>query len=207
MTDKLQIFNMALQNIGQNLLNSVNEDTKEAKELSLRYDSCRRFVLSSHRWSFAMKRMLLNADAETPAFNWQYQYQLPVDCLKVVSTKNNEASKNYISNPIIDETKVSGLAAEQPDDFIVEGKKILTNLSSMGIIYIADIIDESLFSQGFVDALSYYLAYAVSERLKGSANNDMLTMYQNQISTAKTTDAQQGKVKIRRQFNFVHDYL
>ena len=151
--------------------------------------------------------MLLNADLEKPAFNWQYQYQLPVDCLKVVSTKNNETSKDYISNPNIDRNYVDGVAIEQPDYFVIEGKKLLTNLSSIGIIYIADINDESLFSQGFVDALSYYLAYAVSERLKGSSNNDMLTMYQNQISMAKTTDAQQSKIKIRRQFNFIHDYL
>lgn len=206
MADKTQIFNMALQNLGEGYIMSPSQAIAEAEELNLRYDSARRFVLSMHHWNFATKRIMLNKDAETPAFNWAYQYQLPVDFIKIISTKNDEISKYTGIKTFETFDLVDGIRDNSTDDYIIEGNKLLTNLSDFGMIYIYDAKDESIFSEGFSESLAWYLAFLISKKLTGTADEGLLAKFRETLPMARTTDSQQGKIIIRQQTNYQRDY-
>lgn len=183
---KLQIFNIALDELGEGYLNSPDEDLPQAKTLRLRYDDCRRYVLEAYHWNFATKRIMLNRDAETPSFGFQYQYQLPSDYIHIIETKGDEETKN------------EKIGESIRDYYRVEGKKILTDLEELGIIYVYDCIDDSLFSQSFINSLGFYLAFAVSQKITGTKDLTKFQMFTDSLQQAQLNDAKQSKITIRR---------
>ena len=84
MASKVEICNLALQNVGANSITSLVEGTAEANECSLRYDTARLALLNMHIWNFAVKRAQLARLTATPEFNYNYKFQLPTDFLYMV---------------------------------------------------------------------------------------------------------------------------
>lgn len=210
MTSKLEIFNNALQNLKVNFyLSSPDEDIQQAKDLSLAYDLCREFVLSEHHWTFATKRKALNRDAEMPDFGYQYQYTLPSDYIKIVETKNDESARysniqiNQKYGTIFNDTDHSNAV----DDYVIEGNKLLTNNTQMNIIYVYNIKDESVFSADFTMCLSFYLAFKTSGAIAGQVSTEMYQAYLTSLEKAKLRNAQQGRTRIRKNQNYLKDYL
>ena len=80
----VQICNMALAKIGNYSITSLDDATKEARACKVFYPFLRNEMLQSHPWNFAMSRADISAAlTTTPAFQWDYAYTLPADCLRV----------------------------------------------------------------------------------------------------------------------------
>ena len=81
--DKTGIANLALSNLGEARIQSLTEDSARARACSARIDNVIETVLRMHVWNSALERSQL-ISAETPVFGWNYSFQLPADCIRVV---------------------------------------------------------------------------------------------------------------------------
>jgi hypothetical protein len=88
----------------------------------------------------------------TPAFNYAYAYQLPVDCLRVINTDD----KKYIWR------------IESYKDGAETGKILVTDESTIKIRYVVKIEDPQLHDAMFDEALATYLASELAYPLVNS---------------------------------------
>lgn len=142
MASKVQICNMALARLGGETITSLTDNTREAKLCNLFYDEVARRVMKAGSWTSTITRVALVQTANTPAFEYSYEYQLPVDpeCLKVLAINETE----------------SGSVPHR-----IEKDKLLIDDSTVKIRYIAyleDVADYDVYLQECVEVLlAYYL--------------------------------------------------
>lgn len=171
MASEVQICNLALSKIGEEQITSLLDNSKAARLCNLVYEPLRDSVLRAHIWNFATKRVALAQSATTPAYEYDAQYTLPVDFLRMVST-----------NLLDDEA------------YKIEGKFLLANSSSVKIRYIARITDPNQFDWLFVDALSARIAAEISISITDSRTItvDLFNIYNSKIAEARSIDAMEG---------------
>lgn len=83
MATKLQIINLALQNVGAARVGSV-EDSELSVEANASYEIIRDVELRSNAWGFASKRTNIAAHAEAPAFEFERAFPIPADALRII---------------------------------------------------------------------------------------------------------------------------
>lgn len=169
MASKVQIVNLALTKIGSSRIASLTEDSEQARKSNAVYDLIRNEVMSAHPWNFAITRTSLAALDETPSFDYDYQFLLPSDCLRVLSTD------------------------EEEDKWEVANGKILYDDDSIKIKYIKKITDTTKYSPGFVEALSARLAAELAYPIADSStlSQEMFKLYLDKLKIAKSQDAQE----------------
>jgi hypothetical protein len=181
-TDSITIANLALAKIGSIRIASFDDASQPARYLKLFFDQTRDEVLRAHDWNFASKRATLTALAAAPEFGWDYQYQLPVDCLMVRQLN-------------------AWQTAEPRGLFEIEGRVLLTDSDGAQIRYTYQVADASLFDALFVEALATRLASKICQPLTGSRQQGMeyLADYNTQIgqlSMQKDAAEARGKRKL-----------
>lgn len=128
------ICNMALARIGAERINSLTENSANSNYCQAHYEQARNALLASHSWRFALARADLSEDADTPDFQWDHQYILPTDCLRVVSLYGTSAS------------------------YALEGDRLLTNDDEASITYVSKVTDAAQFGALFIEVLVLQLA-------------------------------------------------
>jgi hypothetical protein len=169
-TSVVAICNRALQKLGADRITSLNEDSRNARSCNAAYESIRDSELRTHPWLFAIRRAELAADSEAPlGDDYDYQYTLPTDCLRILKPKNEA----YL-------------------DWQIEGRNILSNETApLTLRYIARITDPNVFDVEFVEAVAARLAAELCEELtqsnskKAAAESD----YEKAIKRARKTNA------------------
>lgn len=173
----VDICNSALQRVGAASIVSLSDNSPEARACTIAYDSNRRDELRKHPWNFAVKRVVLAPDSTAPAFDYQYQFTLPSDCIRVLRPATAEL------------------------DWQVEGRKILTNYGSdytvssgtpsLNLRYIADITDSTMFDPSFYNVVAAALALDLVEKLTQSNQKKQLLMqdYSDAVKMARRMDA------------------
>lgn len=138
-TSDVAICNLALQKLGATRITSLTQNHPNARTLNACYEAIRDAELAKHRWSFAIKRMQLAADAAAPAFGPSVSYTLPSDYLVLIEPDPEENYNNL--------------------DWRIEGKKVLTDQGApLNIRYIYRVEDPNEFAPAFVMALACALA-------------------------------------------------
>ena len=137
--DKTGIANLALSNLGEARIQSLTEDSSRARACSARMDQVIESVLRMHVWNSALERQLL-VTGDTPIFGWNYSYQLPADCIKVVEV-------------------------EPVSKYQVEKKYILSNETSLYLLYVATPTDINNLDSLLAEAIAMKLAVEVAETL------------------------------------------
>lgn len=170
MASKVEIINLALTQIGSARIASITEDSEQAKKANAVYDLIRDEVMAAHPWNFAIERTSLAVLDSTPEFDYDYQFLLPSDCLRVLGT---DAAK---------------------DDYKVCGQNILYNSDSIKIKYIKKITDTTKYSPGFNIALSARLAAELAYPIADSRtlSEEMFKLYIDKLKIAKSQDSQEG---------------
>ena len=172
MPSVVDICNNALIDLGASAINSLTEDSKAARLCNQRFDSIRDTVFRFHPWNCLVNRASLAADTVTPAFQYSYQYTLPTDpyCLRVLGLE----TADFL--------------------FKVEGRKILTNETTVNIIYVGRVLDTNEYDYGLIETLSAALAASLAYPLIGSVSlaQQMKANYDQKLVEARFVDATEG---------------
>jgi hypothetical protein len=167
---RVSICNSALLKLGAERITALDGSSKEARICEEQYEKMRDLVLQDHPWNFALVRVELASTSNTPVFEWDYEFQLPVDCLRVIRMQ------------------------ERDYEFVVEGKKLLTNYDTCKILYISKVEYEANFTAYFAEALAMRLASDLAYNLIQNPGlaGQFLNEYKQFIRDARSIDAQEG---------------
>jgi len=181
---QVQICNMSLSHVGdkQNI-ESITENTAQAKICNLWYDYSRQQSLEAYNWSFARKRLTLATHSDDPPEDvWGYRYQYPSDAVIM----------REIENPL-------GALADAPPYAIESSldnteKTIVTDIEDAIGIYTFDLQTTTLFSPFFVEMFSYALASHIAFTLTGerAIKGDMVQMFQEMQRVAPAINANES---------------
>lgn len=154
------IGNRALSKLGDARVTSFDDASKAARALKACYEIVRDAELRRHTWHFSKTRAELPALADDPLFGYGHAYQLPADCLKVLSVGD------YAPGVDTSGTYRVGL---DTSDYVIEGRKILTDYGApLSLRYVARVTDPAQYDAGFIEALASRLAMEMANELSDS---------------------------------------
>ena len=170
MASVVEICNGALNQLGASTILTLAEDSKNARLCNARYANIRDAVFRHHPWNCLQKRLQLAADTATPAWGFTVQFTLPADCLRLLRILDYDS------------------------DFLVEGRKILSNSSTMKILYVSRVEDpneyDELLREVLSSALAADIAYAVTS--SNPVAQSMYALYQEKLKDARFVDSTEG---------------
>lgn len=171
-----KIANLALKGIGAARINSLTEETEQARVISEMFAQVRDEVLRSHPWNFAVDRVALSVLASTPVFGFTYQFQLPTNCLRVLGAYASDGD------------------AFDKDDYRIEGRKLLCDESSVYIKYIKRVTDANEFDANFITIMATRLSSEIAYPLANSTSlaKERLDLYFDMLKFGKSIDAQES---------------
>ena len=160
--------------MGDDPITSLTEDSERARLVNALYEEVRDEVTRAAMWNCAKDRQVLASLATTPAFGWSYYHQLPSTCLRVIDV----------------------LSGDIRIDHEVEGRKIMTDVSSVNLIFLKKITDPNDMDALFIGAYTAKLAAELAEPVTGSRSlaEQMWTLYDRKVREARTIDSQEGTV-------------
>ena len=171
MASIVDICNGALNQLGASTIITLTEDSKNARLCNARFTQIRDSVFRSHPWNSLQKRVELAADTDTPAWGFTSQFTLPADCLRVLTILDFDS------------------------DYKIEGRKILTDNSSMKILYVSRVTDpneyDELLRETLSAALAADIAYAVTSSNPVAKN--MYDLFQQKLKEARFVDSTEGQ--------------
>jgi len=163
--DKTGIANLALSNLGEARIQSLTEDSSRARACSARIDGVIETILRMHVWNSALERQQL-VSGETPIFGWNYSYQLPADCIKVV--------------------EVSPISRYQ-----VEKKNILSNEKTLNLLYVGNPTDINNLDSLLAETIAMKLALEICETLtsKQGLKQELMQKYVISLQEARAANS------------------
>ncbi len=147
MSTQVAICNMALVRLGQQRISSLTDTSAAAEVCDVYYEQTRDELLNSYEWSFAVARKQLSAISGDNLSNFDYKYALPTDYLTV---RTQISSEDY---------------SDIEDDWRIEGKYLLSDLSPNYIKYIKQVKTASDLPHLFVEAFYLKLATKMVSKL------------------------------------------
>lgn len=178
MASEVDICNSALNQLGASQIISRTENSKAARVVNQRYDFIRDKVIRSHPWNSCVRRASLAQETDTPEYKYAYQYALPTDpyCLRVINIST------------------SGDVEELDIDYQIEGRKLLTDESTVYLRYIARITDPNEYDALLIEALTAALAADISYAITNSATlaRELQGLYVMKLGEARFADAQEN---------------
>lgn len=167
------ICNRALDYLGQSPITSLDDGTAAARIMSRQYATSRDIVLRSYPWNCAMARVSLAALTSAPAWGFTKQYQLPVDCLRVVEIQGDVDSRI---------------------GWRVEGRRLLCDEAGpLRIRYLRQIVDPTEIDALCGDAIAARLAADTARSITGSASDVEMMMARLRMimDEARATDGRE----------------
>ena len=144
------ICNQALILIGQEPILVADDSSKQSRLCKRLYEPTLEVLLREYPWTFAIKRVILSPEYETPGFGYSHKFVLPIDCMRIVSTG-------------LDDTQ-----------FVVEGGCILCDEEVIYLRYVGKPVSTTAYDSQFVEVLAYRLAKVMCQSI--TADKEMLSM-------------------------------
>ena len=182
---KVEICNHALLKIGADTIASldINQNDQEAvvqsaKLCNIFFNQSLEEVLRTYRWNSALKRAELSRLTEVPAFKFEYKYQLPNDCVRVVNVYEDKT------------------AYDDRTEWVVEGRTILCNYETVYLCYVHLPEDVNTLDAFLTQAVVQNLAIKLSVpmQLDQVMQNNLISEYNNVIlPQARSVDTLENK--------------
>lgn len=164
MSSKIELCNQALVKLARNRVTDIEAPTtNEEKILGVVFDQLADEVMAAGSWTSVMHRATLVNTGVTPVYGFTYTYQLPTSpkCLHVVEMKEDRVG-TY--------------------PYVIEGDKLLTDLTSVSILYRARISTTESWDIGLSSAFVYRLTAELAQILTG---NETKAQFYTQLYAAK----------------------
>jgi len=173
MTSFVGIANIALINLGETRITSLDDQQKKAVLCKERLSDIIDAVLRAHPWKCAKTRAVLPLHADVPPYEYSAQFMLPANpyCLRVLDIEN------------------------YTDKWEIEGRFILANLGApMRIKFIKRITDPNEFDALCVQAIAARLSSVLAMPITQSQSHVdlMWKMYKEKLMEARAINAQEG---------------
>ncbi len=171
MSTNVAIANNALMELGADRITSLDQGTEPARIVKHVFDQERDGLLEEHPWNFALGRAELPLLSETPEYGYDYAFQLPSDCLRILDMDDASA------------------------DYRVEDGRLLCDLDQVKIRYIKKVTSPRDMPPTFRAALSARIAAKIIVKLSASGvagKERMEKLYERRLRIAKSADAQSG---------------
>lgn len=187
----IDIINNALNYLGQQSIQSVDEQNDRARKCKQFYDVARLELLRKQDWGFAQEEVILNKLPKENYLERKFVYAYPTNALfikKIYSKESIRLRRNF-------EYRVATL----------DGQKVIcSNEREPRAIITKDVQDTTLFDATFKEALSYLLASKVAMALTGDAEIQRMAFQQFQISINDATlvNKQEEPTVIREESDF-----
>lgn len=177
--DKTGIANLALSNLGEARIQSLSENSSRARACSARINEVIETVLRMNVWNSALERKLLT-QIDAPIFGWNYTYQLPADCIKVVEV-------------------------EPVSKYQVEKKNILSNETSLYLLYVATPTDTNNLDSLLAEAIAMKLAVEIAESLtsKEGLKKEMSQKYFMALQEARSANSRDKTPEHRERSSYL----
>lgn len=189
MATQIEVANRALSKIGAARITSLDDNSTPSRAISAAFDIVRDDEIRAHGWSFAMRRAVLAASTDTPAFGGAYVYPLPSDFLRLWMLGDW-----YWLGPDMSDYRGAGCLP-----YTIEGRALLTNEARspdavpgpVRVRYLAQVSDTTLWDSNFVEAFACRLAVEICDELTQSSTkkNGMWQEYDQAIRRARRTNA------------------
>ena len=178
MASKMDIGNQALGLLGvTEQIADLDSPTNDAeKQLNLWWDDCVKEILEQHDWKFARAGVAL-ASTTAPTPEYDYAYQLPVDCLVARYLWDVDAEQRITDT-----------------EYEVSGQMICTSLEEAYLIYTKNLTVIGKYPTHFIKALRYLLASYMAPKFgdRASKSEDMLDKYEKALAGAIDIDCSQN---------------
>jgi hypothetical protein len=178
--DKTGIANLALSNLGEARIQSLTDNNGRARACNARIDGVISTILRMHVWNSALERVQLT-NIGSPVFGWNYVYQLPSDCIKVVEV-----------NPV--------------SKYQVEKKNILSNENKLYLLYVAQPTDINNLDVLLAEAIAMKLAVEIAETLTSKANlkNEMMQKFVIALQEARGANSKDRTPERREESSYLN---
>jgi hypothetical protein len=134
---------MSLDKIGAARINDLDTDqSPQAIKCRTHYVQTRDALIRSHYWRFASTRAALSQDTVDPDFEYDSQFILPTDFMRL----KNVYGGNGFGNANLRTT------------YAIEGDRILTNETAINLRYIKRVTDPTKFDELFTEVFILKLA-------------------------------------------------
>lgn len=179
MASQTEIVNNGLERVGAETITDINEGSDNANVASTIYDLHRRKTLRRHPWNFATKRIKLARSATTPPFEYDYQYPIPSDFLRVVRVSDNTDGTGYVQYQMAKDA--------------TDGRVLLCSATDVYLRYVADVTDTQQFDDMFAWclALSMGTIFAIKIAQSRSLSADITAELNRELRAARGVDSQE----------------
>ena len=170
MTTPVEICNIASRMLGGGEISAIDppDNTVQAALAAQLYPHVRQWVLRKHTWHSCKTRVILSPDAATPAFDYNYQFSLPANCLRIIQI-------GYKGDPI---------------DYEIDSRKILCDETVLPIIYVMDNDNPSTYEPALVHtmiiAMKHAMSYPVTK--SQSVTDSAMAELKAELQMARTID-------------------
>lgn len=145
----------------------ISDDTEKGRTCRVAYDVVRQRELRAHPWNFAIVREVLAPETDAPAFGYDYAYNLPAACLRVLRERD-------------------GI------DWRIEGRQILTDEGpALNLRYVSDFEDTGAMDAMFVEVLAAAIAAEIAGKITQSSTKVQIALqrYKEAVSEARRANA------------------
>lgn len=184
MPGETDVINTAARLVGAEPITSITDGTKTANVASDIYDELRDYLLRSHPWNFATKRVQLARSATAPTFEFDYAYVLPADWLRTISVHDNDAGHGTLFYRM-----------EQVGDQLV----LVASSDQVYLRYVARVEDPNLMALDFRRTLEVSLArdFAIPLASSNTLHESLSSQAQRLLAQARSSDAMGGSPEQR----------
>ncbi len=189
MTERVDIANIALSLLGEQPISSFDDDSSNAKQLTIHYIPARDATLEAHDWSFAIERHILAPLTEKPLYGAGNAFLVPNNILRVIAC--DDPGTNTVFNP----HSTPRINSREQIDWVLEKGNILADEEVVHMRGIRRIEDEGSFSSLFVQLLAAYLASLLAVNLTASDSiaTRIESWYEKLDKKAASRDGLQGR--------------
>ena len=172
--------------LGVKPITSLDDDSSNAKQLTIQYVPTRDATLEAYDWTFAIERFMPGLLTEVPVYGGSAYFSVPSNILRVISCDNVSNTSNFFNDPINSREQI---------DWQMEGGKILCNETVVYARGIRRVEDEGSFTNLFSETFAAKLAMLLAVNLTASAEirASAKDLYHEFLHEAASRDGQQGR--------------
>lgn len=183
MTSKINICNLALAQLGQSPISSLEQENEKARRLNLFYAPVRDEVLRTHNWAFAgvqARLVLLEEGADSQG---RFVYKYPTDALFIRGVFDENHRRLEFEEYF------------RPD---LHSRVLLVPAAQAYVQYTGRITDETLFDAAFVRSFSLALACDLAVALTADTQlaAQLLQKYTLSLEEARRSNTEESFLKV-----------